>query len=192
MARIESTTTQANFLNRAPVIVPEINYRPSVNLLTALTTDWLATLAKIGQIYVPDFSEGELWSLTHYIDHFWPQSYEWWKILLESSILINKPEFITRLRARVAFPAGSPEQETDIRAATITIFEKLKTGSYEFGAALGPHYPDRLRSNTDEIRLMTEFFWSGGTRYRQKSVDWLIGYLSSCYGARLISRVKNP
>lgn len=178
MPRIESVIVQNHFFDKVPLKLPEIKGIPTRTLEQVLRQDWTQTLIKIGKIYVPSFSDEK---------NTWVHTLGWWELLLQG--LDEQSESARKFP--IAFATQTKNWENDIRLATLTSFERFKIGCYEANAQLFSNYPRHLQT-TDAIRLTTEFFWSGGVKYREEASDFLIGYLSFLYWARLKNRVHFP
>lgn len=189
MPRVENVITQKHFFDKVPLALPEIKSAPIRTLEQVLYEDWASTALAIGSVYVPNFSVKESESLTKaYLkaskSKTWRYSLDYWEIVLEDLYQLPK----TTRNLPVGFPPQTQNWITDIRSATLAVFEKLKIGGYEPNAQLSPNYPRHLQM-TDAVRLMTEFFWSGGVKYRPEASDWLIGHLSFHYWLSLKRRM---
>ena len=195
---------QLHFLDQ--VSYPEAVYEgiPTRTLRQAFTEDFAATVGTIRGLYVPGYSAGDgqdlflgsLDLLRRQPEVYKPFLQEWELERLPLGMIANSRTLffpLVFLNGSEAVDSGVPvafrtekDLAVDIRAVTLRQFEKLKLHALEGGRKvdLGPE------STSKTLRIITEFYWSGGEKRREEAVDILTWQLLKAYLLALRRREK--
>lgn len=199
--------TQTHFLNL--VDKPERVYRgnPSRTLENFIKEDFVSTVITLRSIYIPNYEQQESLGLDYAVS--WLKSREGrnkyqiqtkgdssglpWYVQNNSNTIFFLDTFSNILdeyyrdnHKKIAFQTGTVDFKTDILNSTHDWYWRLRL------------YPLELRkeiklgeiSETNTLKQLTEFFWSGGLKNREVATDILTWNLLLPYWKVLTDRAK--